>query len=51
MKAEANQLRTRAVVKKRERVARIKGALSDWGKVKVSPSPPPPLTSLMRATI
>ena len=35
VKAEANQLRTRALVKKRERVARIKGALSDWGKVKV----------------
>ena len=34
LKAEANALRTRAAVKKRERIARIKGALSDWGRVK-----------------
>lgn len=32
--AEANTLRTRIQVRKRERVARIKGALTDWGKKK-----------------
>ena len=32
--AEANNVRTRLQVRKRERLARIKGALTDWGKKK-----------------
>ncbi len=31
---ETANLRTRYFAKKRERIARIKGALSDWGRVK-----------------